>query len=50
LKFGAAVGEIVAGCSDTDRTPKPPWRKPKEEYIAHFAVGVSFHPTSFGFG
>jgi (p)ppGpp synthase/HD superfamily hydrolase len=34
-KFGLAVGEIVAGCTDTDETPKPPWRERKEKYIAH---------------
>jgi (p)ppGpp synthase/HD superfamily hydrolase len=34
-KFGSAVGEIVAGCTDTDQTPKPPWRERKEKYIAH---------------
>ena len=34
-KFGAAVIAIVDGCSDTDVTPKPPWRKRKEDYIAH---------------
>lgn len=34
-KFGPAVGEIVAGCTDTDQTPKPPWRERKENYIAH---------------
>lgn len=34
-KFGRAVGEIVAGCTDTDQTPKPPWRERKEKYIAH---------------
>ncbi len=36
-KFGSAVGEIVAGCTDTDQTPKPPWRARKEGYIAHLA-------------
>ena len=34
-KFGKEVGEIVAGCTDTDETPKPPWRERKEKYIAH---------------
>ena len=34
-KFGQEVGEIVAGCTDTDQTPKPPWRERKEKYIAH---------------
>jgi GTP pyrophosphokinase len=33
--FGDGVAEIVAGCSDTDEDPKPPWRARKEEYIAH---------------
>ncbi len=23
------------GCTDTDQTPKPPWRERKEKYIAH---------------
>ncbi len=35
--FGDAVAEIVAGCTDTDATPKPPWRARKEAYIAHLA-------------
>ena len=34
-KFGSEVGEIVAGCTDSDQTPKPPWRQRKERYIAH---------------
>jgi len=34
-KFGKEVSEIVAGCTDTDQTPKPPWRERKEKYIAH---------------
>ena len=33
--FGQAVADIVDGCSDTDVTPKPPWRERKERYIAH---------------
>ncbi|CAN5535851.1 HD domain-containing protein [soil metagenome] len=37
-KFGRGVGEIVAGCTDSDQTPKPPWRERKEEYIAHLAT------------
>ncbi|MEO7725057.1 MAG: HD domain-containing protein [Chthoniobacterales bacterium] len=35
--FGPAVGEIVAGCTDSDQEPKPPWRERKEKYIAHLA-------------
>lgn len=34
-RFGDAVAEIVAGCSDTDQEPKPPWRERKEAYLAH---------------
>jgi (p)ppGpp synthase/HD superfamily hydrolase len=33
-RFGPRVAEIVAGCSDTDQTPKPPWRERKEAYLA----------------
>ena len=31
------VAEIVAGCSDTDVIPKPPWCSRKEAYIAGLA-------------
>ncbi|MBI5564193.1 MAG: HD domain-containing protein [Chloroflexi bacterium] len=34
-RFGEHVLAIVEGCADTDQTPKPPWRKRKEDYIAH---------------
>ncbi len=34
-RFGDGVAEIVDGCTDTDKTPKPPWRERKEAYIAH---------------
>ena len=34
-RFGKEVGEIVAGCTDSTETPKPPWRERKEKYIAH---------------
>jgi len=34
-KFGKKVARIVEGCTDTFRTPKPPWRERKEIYIAH---------------
>lgn len=34
-RFGDNVTAIVDGCSDTDTTPKPPWRQRKEAYIAH---------------
>ncbi len=34
-RFGETVGRIVAECSDTFETPKPPWRERKENYIRH---------------
>jgi (p)ppGpp synthase/HD superfamily hydrolase len=34
-RFGPRVVEIVEGCTDTDQTPKPPWRERKEAYLAH---------------
>jgi len=34
-RFGERVAAIVAGCSDTDQVPKPPWKVRKERYIAH---------------
>ncbi len=33
--FGQTVADIVEGCTDTDLTPKPPWRERKERYISH---------------
>ena len=35
--FGLRVLDIVEGCTDADVTPKPAWRKRKEDYIAHIA-------------
>jgi len=29
------VAAIVAGCRDTDESPKPPWRERKERYVRH---------------
>jgi GTP pyrophosphokinase len=37
LRFGDAVAEIVAGCTDTYEDPKPPWRQRKERHLAHLA-------------
>ncbi len=34
-RFGRKVAEIVDGCTDSDSTPKPPWRGRKEAYIKH---------------
>ena len=36
-RFGDGVAKIVAGCTDTDQMPKPPWRERKQNYIAHVA-------------
>jgi (p)ppGpp synthase/HD superfamily hydrolase len=36
-RFGENVAIIVDGLTDTDQTPKPPWRKRKEDYIAHLS-------------
>ncbi len=40
-RFGEQVAAIVDGLTDTDQTPKPPWRKRKEDYIAHLAEAPS---------
>ncbi len=37
-RFGTRVAEIVEGCTDTDQTPKPPWRRRKEAYLARLAL------------
>jgi (p)ppGpp synthase/HD superfamily hydrolase len=36
-EFGDEVARIVDECSDTDKTPKPPWRERKQDYINHLA-------------
>jgi (p)ppGpp synthase/HD superfamily hydrolase len=33
-RFGDQVASIVAACSDTDESPKPPWRERKAAYVA----------------
>jgi len=33
-RFGERVAEIVWGCTDSEATPKSPWRQRKEEYLA----------------
>ncbi len=37
-RFGDRVAAIVSGCSDTDQTPKPPWRARKEAHVAQLAA------------
>jgi (p)ppGpp synthase/HD superfamily hydrolase len=34
-RFGHEVATIVAACSDTVESPKPPWRARKEAYLEH---------------
>ncbi len=34
-RYGARVAELVAGCTDADVTPKPPWRQRKVRYLEH---------------
>jgi len=35
IRFGKRVAGIVAGCTDTDQTPKPPWAERKKAHVAH---------------
>jgi (p)ppGpp synthase/HD superfamily hydrolase len=37
-QFGPRVTDIVEGCTDTDESPKPPWRARKEKYVLHIAA------------
>lgn len=37
-EFGAKVARIVAGCTDADTIPKPPWKQRKTAYIDHIAT------------
>jgi len=34
-RFGPLVAHVVAGCTDSDTCPKPPWRDRKEAYLEH---------------
>src|SRR5262249_14275184 len=34
-RFGKRVAHVVEGCTDAFATPKPPWRRRKEEYLKH---------------
>ena len=36
-EFGESVAAIVAGCSDCEAYPKPPWLQRKRAYIQHIA-------------
>ncbi|MEZ5363294.1 MAG: HD domain-containing protein [Bryobacterales bacterium] len=37
-RFGERVAEIVDGCTDSDETPKPPWRARKTAFIESLAT------------
>jgi (p)ppGpp synthase/HD superfamily hydrolase len=37
-RFGDRVVAIVDGCTDSDLTPKPPWKQRKQAYITHIAT------------
>ncbi len=37
-QFGKNVAHIVLGCSDSDQTPKPPWKERKDKYLAHLRM------------
>jgi len=34
-RFGSRVAKVVAGCTDSDTYPKPPWQERKVTYIRH---------------
>lgn len=34
-RFGARVGHVVGGCTDSFTDPEPPWRQRKEQYLGH---------------
>jgi (p)ppGpp synthase/HD superfamily hydrolase len=36
-RFGDRVADIVEGCTDSQTTPKPPWKQRKQAYLAHLA-------------
>ncbi len=37
-RYGVRVAEIVAGCSDSLTTPKPPWKQRKQDYLARLPL------------
>jgi GTP pyrophosphokinase len=40
-RFGKRVAHVVAGCTDADTYPKPPWRARKEKYLKHLRTADS---------
>ena len=41
-RFGDRVAEIVDGCTDTYASPKPSWRKRKENYLEHLRTSPPY--------
>lgn len=39
LRFGDAVTALVRGCTESDITPRPPWRERKQAYVQHLMHG-----------
>ncbi|MCC7398999.1 MAG: bifunctional (p)ppGpp synthetase/guanosine-3',5'-bis(diphosphate) 3'-pyrophosphohydrolase [Planctomycetes bacterium] len=39
-QFGPRVARIVRGLTDSESTPKPPWRQRKEHYLRHLAAAA----------
>ena len=50
LRFGERVASIVDGCTDTYETPKPPWRRRKEDYLAHLPYRLAIGLACFAGG
>ena len=46
-RFGERVVAIVAGCTDADTDPKPPWRERKAAYLAHLEGDSPRDPFTF---
>ncbi len=40
-RFGQTVARIVDDCTDTDQTPKPPWRTRKEQFLERLTQHVA---------
>jgi len=43
-RFGAAVGDIVAACSDTFEKVKPGWKQRKQDYLDHLVGATASVP------
>lgn len=46
-RFGETAAKIVAGCTDSDVFPRPPWRERKNDYLKHLPeASASVHLVS----